>query len=150
MNNLKSGKSIVNFVKKMKNEGSINDYKINIDDDGDIDIKIAINNDYSLRTYPEYSSYTGKLFEWVVEFIQDGHSMYYSSCKTQKQVIETLEERIVYSNRAYRNKLGEKYRGVGIEDLIKIIVHRDIEIDKLYKDIDKMSNILIDDDSNRR
>lgn len=144
MNNFKSGKSIVNFVKKMSSEGNIDDYKINIDDDGYIDIKIKINNDYSLRTYPTYSASTGKFTEWDIESIQDGHSMYYSSCKTQKQVIDTLEERILYSNRAYRNKLGEKYRGIGIEDLIKVIVHRDIEIDKLYKDIGTMSNIIDD------
>ena len=142
--NIKSGKSIVSFVKKMKNEGSINDYKINIDDDGDIDIKIVINNDYGLRVYPNYSSDTGRFIDWEIEFIQEGHNIYYGSCKTPKYAIDTLKERIIYSNKAYYNKLGNNYRGLDFEDLIKTIVHRDIEIDKLYKEIDAMSNIIDD------
>lgn len=142
MKDIKKGKLIVDFVKKMKNKGEIEDYKIDIDEDGYPDIRININKDYGLNVYPEYSSMTGKFTEWTVDFIQEGHNMYYSNPKTYKQVAEDLEDRIRYSNIAYRNELGEKYQNLSKDDLIKILVSKDIELEDIHKNMKEKSKQL--------
>lgn len=145
MKNLKTGKTIVKFLEGCKNNKDIEDFSVDMDGDDiyTLNIRIKVNEVYSLEVFPNYDSWTSKLTEWDLRISQDGHNRYYDSCKTQKEMCESIRERIGYCTRCHNNKLKSKYEGLSQDELMSLLVGADKKIMMLEKENERIKNSVI-------
>lgn len=142
MSNIKVGKKIIKYLEECVSNDKIESYEVKEDSLTLINISIRVNEDFSICVFPEIND-SDRVLYWETRTIVRGNENYYTDDRTQGAVCETLEERINHFNIAYSNKLKEKYKGVPVDSLISVLVHRDKEIARLQKEIEELNKKVV-------